>query len=82
MRYLLGPGSVIGEVSVIARSPRTATVRGCLTFVHLLSLSASAIDTALERFPRQYAMLRYSAKLRYVDMMRPPPVAVAVAAQE
>lgn len=69
-QYRLGPGHVIGEISVIAHSPRTATVRARRQqFVHLLSLSRETLDTQQTRFPQIFALIRYAAKVRYLDMV-------------
>lgn len=67
--FVLGQGSVLGEVSVIGNCPRTATVVGGAVFSHLLALPATAMQSLQTRFPGIFAVLRHAAKQRYITML-------------
>jgi hypothetical protein len=67
--FRVGPGGVLGELSIIARSPRTATARARDCFVHLVSLSRAALEEQEAHFPRIFAELRCAAKRRYVEFI-------------
>jgi CRP-like cAMP-binding protein len=66
----LGPGEVVGEMGVLDREPRSATVRA-VTDIEVLELTAAWLDKVIERHPHVKEALLHviSGRLRNVNVL-------------
>jgi CRP-like cAMP-binding protein len=69
---VLGPGDVVGELSLIDRKPRSATVRA-LTDLEVLEIDARDLDRLLRKVPAMVRKLleAMSERLRHADSLSP-----------